>query len=441
MDKQNVPWDVIFQLESDNSRLAKEAIVRNEAEAGNMEFFRGARAALDSMITYGVKAVEPKSGDGKGLNPDTFWRIAQELAERRLTGNQAQFTINTMRAQATETEWNNWYRRILIKDLRCGVSEKTINTVVKKIRPEYEIPVFSCQLAHDSANHEGKVTGQKLIEVKLDGVRVITVVYPSGQVDMYSRNGKELANFPHIAKQLAKHAVFFAEPTVLDGEIMSASFQDLMKQVHRKSDVKSDDAVLNLFDIITLREFQAGQGEHRQIDRSFTLSAWYEHIKDHMPNITVVGQVPVDLDTPEGERTFTKLNKQAVTGGYEGIMIKDPDAVYECKRSAAWLKLKPFIEVSLTVIGVEEGTGKNAGRLGALIVEGVDDGKTIRTNVGSGLTDAQRDAIWADKTAVIGQVVEVRADAATQNQDSEGEWSLRFPRFKGFRGFEPGEKL
>ena len=441
MDKQNVPWDVIFQLESDNSRLAKEAIVRNEAEAGNMEFFRGARAALDSMITYGVKAVEPKSGDGKGLKSDTFWRIAQELAERRLTGNQAQFTINTMRAQATETEWNNWYRRILIKDLRCGVSEKTINTVVKKIRPEYEIPVFSCQLAHDSANHEGKVTGQKLIEVKLDGVRVITVVYPSGQVDMYSRNGKELANFPHIAKQLAKHAVFFAEPTVLDGEIMSASFQDLMKQVHRKSDVKSDDAVLNLFDIITLREFQAGQGEHRQIDRSFTLSAWYEHIKDHMPNITVVGQVPVDLDTPEGERTFTKLNKQAVAGGYEGIMIKDPDAVYQTKRTVAWLKQKPFIEVSLTVIGVEEGTGKNAGRLGALIVEGVDDGKTIRTNVGSGLTDAQRDAIWADKTAVIGQVVEVRADAATQNQDSEGEWSLRFPRFKGFRGFEPGEKL
>jgi DNA ligase-1 len=160
-----------------------------------------------------------------------------------------------------------------------------------------------------------------------------------------------------------------------------------------------------------------------------------------MPNITVVGQVAVDLDTPEGERTFTKLNKQAVTGGYEGIMIKDPNAVYECKRSTAWLKLKPFIEVSLTVIGVEEGTGKNAGRLGALIVEGVDDGKTIRTNVGSGLTDAQRDEIWAERDAVIGQIVEVRADAATQNQDSEGEWSLRFPRFKGFRGFVPGEKL
>jgi len=171
------------------------------------------------------------------------------------------------------------------------------------------------------------------------------------------------------------------------------------------------------------------------------LLSWHRPIADHMPNVTVVGHVSVDLDTDQGRAEFAKINADAIAGGYEGIMIKEPGAYYETKRSVAWLKQKPFIEVSLTVIGVEEGTGKNAGRLGALIVEGVDDGKTIRTNVGSGLTDEQRDAIWADRAAVIGQVVEVRADAATQNQDSAGEWSLRFPRFKGFRGFAKGEKI
>ena len=40
---------------------------------------------------------------------------------------------------------------------------------------------------------------------------------------------------------------------------------------------------------------------------------------------------------------------------------------------------------------------------------------------------------------IIGNLVEVRADAITQNQD--GTYSLRFPRFKTFRGFEVGEKL
>ena len=88
---------------------------------------------------------------------------------------------------------------------------------------------------------------------------------------------------------------------------------------------------------------------------------------------------------------------------------------------------------------VEEGTGKNLGRLGALVLEGVDDGKAIGVNCGSGLSDADRDIIWADRASVIGQIVEVRADAVTQNQD--GTYSLRFPRFMRFRGFNPGEKL
>jgi len=117
------------------------------------------------------------------------------------------------------------------------------------------------------------------------------------------------------------------------------------------------------------------------------------------------------------------------------------DAPYECKRSHAWLKLKPFIEVSLTVKSVEEGTGRNVGKLGAFIVEGTDDGKFIKTNVGSGLTDEERDEFWKDSKSLIGQVIEVRADAITQNQDAVNEYSLRFPRFMKFRGFAKGEKL
>ena len=433
------PWEVIADLEEDNSRLVKEAIIIREANNGNDEFFRGARAALDSMITYGIRKVETKSDSGPGLNADVFWKTAQDLSERRLTGNAAITAVNHMRLKATEQEWNQWYRRILIKDLRCGVSEKTINNMVEKTYANYSIPVFSCQLAHDSSNHESKVSGQKLIEVKLDGVRVISIVYPDGAVNQYSRNGKELVNFPHICQQIARHAKLFREPMVLDGEVMSSSFQDLMRQVHRKSDVESADAVLNLFDILTLKEFLAGASDRPQHQRSSQLRAWVEPIADHLPNVAVLAQELVALDTNQGQLRFREINRSAVAGGYEGIMIKDPNAGYQCKRSVSWLKLKPYIEVSLTVVGTEEGTGKNVGRLGALIVEGVDDGKLINTNVGSGLTDADRITYWAGRDSLIGNIVELRADAVTQNQD--GSYSLRFPRFKGFRGFEAGEKL
>ena len=430
------PWEVIAELESDNSRLFKEAVISRESKAGNDELFKGFKAAYDAMVTFGVKKVDEKKGDGKGITADGFWKVADQLQKRELTGNAAQTAINFLRMNAMEDEWNYWYRRILIKDMRCGTSDTTVN---KHADPKYHVPVFECQLAHDGAKHESKVSGRKIIEIKLDGVRVITIVYPSGQVDQYSRNGKELVNFPEIKRQIAKHAVFFTQPMVLDGEVMSSNFQDLMKQVHRKSDAQTDDAVLNLFDMLTLEDFQRGISERTQKERSAGLKGWYAPIADHMPNIGVLGQKLIDLDTPDGREQFVKINAEAIAGGYEGIMIKEPDAPYECKRSVSWLKQKPFIEVTLTAKAVEEGTGRNVGRMGAVLFEGEDDGKFISVSVGSGWSDKDRDDIWNEKEAVLGELGEVRADAVTQNQD--GTYSLRFPRFKTWRGFVAGEKL
>ena len=433
-------YSVIHALETHPSRLNKEAIILAQAEFGNHEFFKGVRLALDSMITFGVKKVPTHSGpDGQGLSWTVFQDLADKLAKRELTGHDARDAIESCLALANKNEWDGWYRRILIKDLRAGFSEATVNKVVEKKYEQYAIPVFGCQLAHDSANHESKVSGRKFIEVKLDGVRVITIVYPNGRVDQYSRNGKELVNFPHVKEQIAKIAHSFNEPMVLDGEIMSGSFQDLMKQIHRKDSITANDAVLNVFDMLSLKEFEVGICNKRQEDRSAMVYYWHKKHKDVLPNVTVVGHELVDLDTPEGQTRYKEINAKAIAGGYEGIMLKDPEAGYECKRSVAWLKLKPFIEVSLTVVATEEGTGKNMGKLGALVCEGVDDGKGIRVNVGSGLTDEQRDGFWQFKDDCVGMVAEVRADAVTQNQD--GSYSLRFPRFLRFRGFVPGEKI
>jgi DNA ligase-1 len=431
---------VISSLENHASRLNKEAIVLAEAKAGNYEFFAGCKLALDSMITFGVKQVPERSGtDGPGLSWHAFETNVQNLITRQVTGNAARDLIEELMDHATNDQWNGWYRRILIKDLRCGVSDKTINKVVEKEFADYVVPVFACQLAHDSSNHETKVTGSKLVEVKLDGVRVLTVVYPDGRVNQYSRNGKELVNFEHIKEQFARTCSGITEPVVFDGEVMSSSFQDLMKQVHRKSNVNASDAVLHLFDFLTLAAFEQGVWNRKQIERSQKLQAWKDLWREETPNIEVLEQELIDLNTAEGKARFKEINEQAIDGGYEGILIKDPNAPYECKRTASWLKLKPFIEVSLEVVDVEEGTGRNVGRLGALVCSGTDLGKAITVNCGSGFSDGDRDSFWASRHLLPGQIVEIRADAITMNQD--GTYSLRFPRFLRFRGFAPGEKI
>jgi len=210
--------------------------------------------------------------------------------------------------------------------------------------------------------------------------------------------------------------------------------------VHRKDNVNASDARLCLFDILPLAEFKQGKSVMGQKRRSAYLQNFANIFADSN-FIEIIPQIEVNLDEFIGEIEYKDYNKKAIEDGFEGIMIKDPDAKYQCKRDVAWLKQKPFIEVSLAVTAVEEGTGRNQGKLGALVCEGVDDGKRIVVNVGSGLTDDQREEFWVAKDSLIGQVVEVRADAATRSQDSEDLWSLRFPRFLRFRGFARGEKI
>jgi len=432
------PQDIISKLEADNSRLGKEAILKLAHEEGLPEFFEGLTMALDPLVTFGVKQVPTKDEviSAQGCEWKIFKELANKLIARELTGHAARDAINLVMSSATAEQWNGWYRRILIKDLRCGVSEKTVN----KVAPG-TVPVFTCPLAHDSANHEKKMVGKKQIEIKLDGVRVITIIR-GNKVEMFSRNGKQFHNFGHIISEIEE--VIKQKPApydlVLDGEVMSANFQDLMKQVHRKDGKQSDDAVLHLFDMCPLADFQKGIWDKTQSFRSQAVKAWVEQNESILKHVQALEWEEVDLSTPEGQERFVELNKAAVDGGYEGVMIKDINAPYECKRTHAWLKAKPFIEITLKVVAVEEGTGRNEGRLGAIIVEGEDDGYNYRLNCGSGFTDSQRDEYWTERASLIGQLVEIRADARTKSQDSE-TYSLRFPRFKTFRGFEVGEKI
>jgi len=424
------PWTIIQELEADNSRLKKEAIIKRESDADNTDFFDGVCMALDGFRTFGIQQVPTSIKGGEGLSWDVFSQVAKQLEDRTLTGNDMRAVIQDLCDRASQEQWNNWYRRILIKDLRCGVTHKTINKHSK-----YKVPVFECMLADDSAKHEKKMVGDVLLEPKLDGVRVIVICdVDRDEVKMFSRNGKELSNFPVILKQFDALLEQLSDSMVFDGEVMSEDFQTLMREIHRKAGAKTDDAILNLFDCLTLEDFKAGGSDVDLLTRKDILESY--HFGD---NIKVISGTRMNL-TEDRDR-FIDFNKMCIDKGFEGIMVKPVDGVYECKRSTKWLKVKPFIEVSLTVVATEEGTGRNAGKLGALIVEGEDSGKFIRTNVGSGLSDADRESYWEDREKLIGQVVEVRADAVTQNQDVTDEYSLRFPRFLRFRGFEPGEKL
>ena len=425
------PWKIIKELESDNSRLFKEGVI--EKYINDKDFQEGLAMCLDPLVTFGVKQVPESDHEGVGLDWNAFKEAVNQLIEREKTGHAARDLIINLLNLSKKDQWNDWYRRILIKDLRCGVSQKTVNNVTKRMGLKFKVPVFSCMLAHDGAKHPKKIKGDCLVEYKYDGVRVIAIV-KNNKATLYSRNGKIFYNFPNIESALSKPEY---NNMVFDGEVMSDDFQALMKQVYRKSGAQTDDAYLALFDILPLKEFNNGKSKLNSIDRKKELNQLSKTFEDV---IKLVDYEIINFDNENGQNKFSIMNKEALDKGFEGLMIKPNENFYECKRSHAWLKIKPFIEVTLKIIDIQEGTGKHEGKLGAFHVEGDDDGKFFSLSVGSGLTDEDREKFWASKDNLIGRLVEIRADAVTQSIEGE-HYSLRFPRFKNFRGFKEDEKI
>jgi DNA ligase-1 len=438
----------IRDLESSDSRIHKEKVIEKAlmaAKLGSADaqcFLFNCYQAYNPFYVFGIRQVSETEGLTGRDNPWTqFWAMLESLRTRSITGNRARETIEQMSQQFDSEEWNMLARRVLIKDLRCGISEKTLNKVLGNTT--WKIPVFTCQLAQDSADQPKKLRGIKRLEVKLDGVRVLAVV--SGDTcTLYSRNGKEFENFPQIAQAILdnRRAFQYGRGTgghfVLDGEIVGESFQKLMKQAHRKSDAKTDNMVYHIFDVLPLDAFKEGHCNMQQYKRV----EWIESARDRLLEtdcLRAMTGLDVDLDTAQGHDIMQRFAEDAVAEGFEGIMIKSMDAPYICKRSDSWMKWKPTISVDLTIVGFEPGTGRNLNRLGAIICEGEDNDRRIRVNVGTGFSDALRDEYWANRDDLLGHLVEVQADAVTQNQD--GSYSLRFPRFLRFRDFDAGEKV
>ena len=91
-------------------------------------------------------------------------------------------------------------------------------------------------------------------------------------------------------------------------------------------------------------------------------------------------------------------------------------------------KMKPEVSGDFKVVDVIEGKGKDAGRLGAFVIEYKDN----TVHVGSGLTDSIREEVWADPDKYIGKLIEVVYFGETKDEKT-GLASIRLPRFKRFR--------
>ncbi|MBK1643771.1 DNA ligase [Thiocapsa imhoffii] len=130
------------------------------------------------------------------------------------------------------------------------------------------------------------------------------------------------------------------------------------------------------------------------------------------PALGLVEQMKVSDHT-----ALMEMLDQVVAAGGEGLMLHRRDAVYRAGRSADRLKVKPYLEGDARVIAHLPGRGRHVGRMGSLLVEESDG---TRFQLGTGFTDAQRDA-----PPLIGEVVTFKFHGRTVHGK---------PRFASFLG-------
>lgn len=250
-------------------------------------------------------------------------------------------------------------------------------------------------------------------------------------VEIFSRQGKPIEGLKDIEEELSQ-----LEDGFYDGELLLNKenipskdlYRETVQVVNSKSEYKSN-VIFNIFDSIPLNDFVIEYSKYSCLDRKRFV---YEELRRVNPNwlkpVEILYYGKYDKDIVKQE-----LDKQ-ISLEHEGVMVNLANAPYESKRTKNILKVKAMQDCDLKIIGFEEGTGKNKGTLGAVIV----DYKGFEVKVGSGFSDQDRDYFWVNQKELLGRIITVQYFEETTNK-KDNSLSLRFPVYLELR--EPGKEV
>jgi len=425
--------NLLNDLASNNSRLYKEGLLTQYQD--NAVLQKVVKLALDPFTQFYIRKIPDYTPNTNSRNQDTLdeaMRRLELLSSRLVTGNAAidhlRIVLESVRPDDAQV-----IERIIAKDLKCGVSDATVNKIWRGLIPEYPCMLAS---AYDQKLVD-RVKFPALAQLKMDGMRFNAVV-KNGVCEFRSRNGKEV-NIPNanFAVPFIKMAAIYGPDMVFDGELV------VVDEAGKVLDRKTGNGILNkavkgtmsakeaqqvravLWDAISLTGFQAGVENVPYSKRLEDLIGVVDN--ESMSQLRHYIQV---VETVEVESLYKarRVFEQYLADGQEGIILKTRDGIWENKRSKSLIKFKGELECDLRVVDWEEGTGKNAGRLGALVLE--SSCGTVRVNVGTGFTDADRDGIVPENS--IGRIVAVKYNARISDKNSTVD-SLFLPVFVEFR--------
>lgn len=407
MNTIEIAWSILDQVKAAKGK-EKEKLLR-EVQPGHVrevlkQFFK---FAFDPFCTFGIDVMSfPMT---RTIASSKNWwmylvSVLEQLAARKLTGNKARQALEEALGAAAEDRWLDWAIPMVRRNVTIGVS----NVTLEKIWPGL-LRSFSCQLADEFV---GKLPeGGGSLEPKYDGLRGIFLLDPANPQAL-SRNGKPLNNVSHIVDELMPVFAGYA----VDGELFANDWRSSVGAA-RSSESGDTSSRLRAFDLLPIEGFLSRRCGEILLWRQQRLD---EMLREARPEFTQY-TAGLHVDTVDD---VMNIAAQYLKAGFEGGVLKDPQSLYTFDRSRDWQKVKKFHTIDAKVVDFEEGTGRNKGRLGAIVIEA---NGISRSKVGSGFVDLERASVWNAREYFLGKIAEVQFFEKTP------DGCLRFPTFLRWR--------
>lgn len=401
------------ELAANSSRLYK--IERLKDNYGNKQLQRVIQLALDPFTQFYIRkipAYTPNLTDhaaslGFALNE------LYTFSSREVTGNAAVDRLSNL-LSAIGADDAKVLERIIQKDLKCGVAASTVNGVWTDMIKEY--PVMLCSPFEQKL--VDKIQYPASVQLKMDGMRFNAIVH-DGKVEFRSRNGREIQLLGNLEQEFLCLAngvdcVFDGELLVVDnGVVLDRQTGNGILNKANKGTITPDEAAkvhATVWDYIPYLYFIEGEYNKPYLNRFGVLAAltFPEKIK---------------LVESKGVQSYDEAKEifeTYLSMGEEGIILKDLSGIWQDKRSKTQIKFKGEEECDLKIVGIEPGTGKYAGMLGAIQCESEDG--VIKVSVGSGFTDDQRKNLGEE---IVGKIAAIKYNMRIKNKN--GVESLFLP--------------
>jgi DNA ligase-1 len=410
--------EIINQIKNTSSRNDKERIL--EENKNNELLIEIFKFVYDPYILTGIssKKINKKIKASSAAGFINSISDLMKYLEKNNTGTDCDILEVKWFIENEPSHLHELYIQIATKSLKIGITDSTLN----KIYGSGFIKSFDVMLAKKFDEHKHKIKGNFVITKKLDGNRLV-VIKENGVVKSFTRTGNQYEGLEQIESEIQ---ALYLDNIVFDGELIAdaeGSTHEIYAETTSKARSKGSNKtglMFHIFDCLSLSDFQNGKSRENCINRKNFLTSIFQ--SNEFKYCIEVKPLYIGNNLSEVDQWMQHASEHQ----WEGLMV-NMDTPYVCKRTDTILKVKSMLTCDLKVVGFEKGTGRNVGRLGALIV----DYKGFSCGVGSGFSDYDRDYIWKNQSEYLGKIVEVKYFEESKNQD--GGLSLRFPIYKRLR--------